>query len=209
MTRRTALIITSWFLSALTIGLAFAVWAPRRGSFNAYDLFPLFGLLAFGLMWSHYASGALRQWLRLPEDVLRQHFQITSAVVLFLLLAHPFVIELQLYLDGFGLPPESFAMLYPALIDRAALLAGAAALTIFLAFELHRFYRDRPWWKYVERANIAAMVLILWHGFILGGELRQPWFQLVWTFYAVTFVGAVGYTEYSKRRTMYGKSKEP
>ena len=207
MKPRTAVMLASWSLSILSVIFAFAVWAPRRGGLDAYDLFPLFGLLAFGLMWSHYVSGALRVWKRLPSETLRRHFQITSVFVLFLLLAHPFLIELQLYLDGFGLPLSSLPQLYPSVVDRAALLAGVTALTCFLAYELHRFYSDRSWWRYVEWANIGAMVLILWHGFTLGGELQSPWFQIVWFSYGVTFALSVGYTEYHKRRYIHGATQ--
>lgn len=205
MTTRTKIVLSSWLLSLLSVVLSFAAWAPRRGSLEPYNVFPLLGLLAFGLMWSHYISGALRAWKGLPKETLSRHFRITSAFVLFFLLAHPFMIELQLFLDGFGTPPGSFAAVYPALIDRVALLAGATALTFFLLFELHRFYGEKPWWKYVEWANVGAMVLILWHGFVLGGELNTPWFKIIWASYAVTFALSVGYTEYHKRRISHGK----
>lgn len=196
--------LLSWFLSLATVAISVLVWIPSGGSLEPYDLFPLFGLVAFGLMWAHYVSGALRTWQHVDEDALRRHFQITSGAVLFCILVHPFLIELQLYLDGFGIPPSSFLQVYPGTVDRLALLAGATALVCFLAFELHRYFAERSWWKYVEWANIAAMVLILWHGFVLGGELRTPWFQLVWATYAVTFALSVAYTGYHKRRTKHG-----
>lgn len=192
--------VAVWALTFLSVLAAVVVWWPATGNLTTYALFPLFGLLAFSLMWTHYISGALRRYVKLPDGILKTHFQITSYIVLFCILVHPFLLEFQLYLDGFGLPPQSLLDVYPGIIERLAILAGVVALVFFLAFELHRLYKERSWWKYIEWANIGAMLLILWHGFTLGGELRSPWFQVVWLTYAVTFVAAVTYTGYHKRR---------
>lgn len=193
-----------WLLTLVVLILALVVWWPSTRDLTPYSLFPVFGLIAFSLMWVHYIADALRRYLNAPEGSLRHHFQLTSYVVLFCILAHPGILELQLYLDGLGLPHQSIPAVYTQVIERVAILAGLTALVCFLAFELYRFYKNRPWWRYVEWANIAAMGLILWHGFTLGGELRQPWFQIIWVCYAVTFVAAVLYSEYHKRRIIHG-----
>lgn len=190
----------TWLATVTVVGIALFVWWPATNHLTTYTLFPIFGLTAFSLMWIHYVSGALRRYLDLPADTLRLHFQITSYLVLLFILIHPTLLETQLYLDGFGLPPESLLAAYVSTTQRVAILAGVTALVTFLFFELHRFFKAKSWWKYVEWANISAMLLILWHGFTLGGALREPWFQLVWIFYAVTFVLAVAYSGYSKRR---------
>lgn len=190
-----------WLLTLAVVGAALYVWWPSTENLTSYSLFPIFGLIAFSLMWTHYTAGALRNYYGLPEETLKRHFQITSYLVLFCILVHPTLLETQLFVDGFGFPPFSPFGVYTSFIERLAVLAGMTALTCFLLFELHRFYKNRSWWKYVEWANIIAMGLILWHGFTLGGELRQPWFQVVWAFYAVTFVGAVAYSYIYKRRT--------
>lgn len=208
MTRTRTFRTSIWTLSLLTVVAAVAAWLPSTtNGITTYVLFPLFGIVAFGLMWSHYVSDAVRRYLGLPDSLLRTHFRITSYVVLFCILIHPFLLEFQLYLDGFGLPPQNLLVVYTGGLERLAILAGVVALTCFLAFEFHRLYKDRSWWKYVEWANIGAMVLILWHGFTLGGELRMPWFLIVWTLYAVTFAAAVAYTGYHKRRTDNGRKE--
>jgi hypothetical protein len=196
-----------WIGTLLAVGLAFFVWWPSTENLTTYSLFPIFGLIAFTLMWTHYTAGALREYLQLPDGILKTHFQVTSYIVLFCILVHPILLETQLYLDGLGLPNQSIPAVYTTITERLAIVAGITALICFLLFELYRFFKDRSWWKYVEWANIVAMGLILWHGFTLGGELRQPWFQLVWAFYAVTFIGAVAYSGYSKRRKNHGRQE--
>ena len=195
----------TWLGTFVVAGLALFVWWPSTENLTSYSLFPLFGLMAFTLMWTHYAAGAMREYFNLPKETLGLHFQLTSYLVLFCIIAHPLLLELQLYLDGLGLPYESIPAVYTTVLERVAVIAGITALVCFLFFELYRFYKDRAWWKYVEWANVGAMFLILAHGFTLGGELRQPWFQVVWLFYAVTLVGAVAYSGYSKRRNNYGR----
>lgn len=196
-----------WLGTVLVVGLAFFVWWPSTQNLTTYALFPIFGLVAFTLMWTNYTAGALRGYFRLPAGTLKTHAQITGYIVLFCILVHPILLETQLYLDGLGLPYESIPAVYTTLRERLAVIAGITALICFLLFELYRFFKDRPWWKYVEWANIAAMCLILWHGFTLGGELRQPWFQIVWAFYAVTFAASVAYSGYSKRRNNHAREE--
>lgn len=198
--------LLTWLVTLAVVVVALYVWWPATKSLTSYSLFPIFGLIAFSLMWTHYVAGAAREYFRLPPETLKLHFQWTSYIVLFCILAHPTILDTQLYLDGFGLPPGSLFAVYTESVQRLALLAGVTALTCFLFFELHRFFKDRSWWKYVEWANIGAMALILVHGFTLGGALRHPWFQVVWVFYGVTFVLAVAYSGYSKRRSNHGRT---
>lgn len=204
MLAKTWLPVAIWLLTVLVIALAFFVWGPTSDKLTLYGLFPLLGLLAFSLMWVHYITGAIRRIVGVPKEALAFHFQLTGYLVLISILAHPSLFYLQLYIDGLGLPYESVYKVYTALTDRLAVLAGIIALLTFLSFELYRFFREKAWWKYVEWANIAAMVLILWHGFTLGGELRQPWFEIIWVVYAITFAMAVTYVEIYKRREENG-----
>jgi hypothetical protein len=195
--------IAIWLLGLVTITAVLIVWAQVRlgGSvLSTYDIFPLLGLIAFSLMWTHFVSGAIRRWLGLPISTLRTYFKFTSWLVLGLILLHPLLFIVQLGLDGLGLPPFSYLGLYPALASQIALLLGTLSLVAFLAFELHRKFRGASWWKYVEYLNILAMLAIFYHGFTLGGELSVGWFQIVWLVYLVTFIGAVSYTQIHKTK---------
>lgn len=204
MSRVRLLQLIATTLALLTTIAAFIVWLPSTADgLTPYVLFPLFGLVAFGLMWGHYVMGALRRLLKIDEQALSAYWNVTSWIVLFCILAHPFLLEFQLYLDGLGLPPGSLFETYVRPIDRLALLAGFTALLSFLAFELYRWFQHRPWWKYIQWLNIAAMVLILWHGFTLGTELRSPWFLVIWFGYALSFAASVAYTGYHNRRKKY------
>lgn len=195
--------IATWLLGSVTIVAAIAVWAQVRldgKALDTYDIFPLLGLIAFSLMWTHFVSGAIRRWLGLPISTLRTYFKVTSWLVLGLILLHPLLFIRQLELDGLGLPPGSYFSVYPAAASQIALMLGTLSLLAFLAFELHRKFRTASWWKYIEYLNILAMLAIFYHGFTLGGELSVGWFQIVWLIYLVTFIGAVSYTQIHKTK---------
>ena len=67
-------------------------------------------------------------------------------------------------------------------------LLGSVSLLAFLAFEFHRWFADRPWWKYVLMASDAAMLAIFYHGLRLGSQLHGGWYRGVWWFYGITLL---------------------
>ena len=194
--------LLSWTLGIGVIAVAISAWSEVRLTgrpLTAYDFFPPLGLSAFGLMWTHYTTGALRRIFNVPPATLKVYFTVTSWIVLVLILLHPGIFVTKLWLDGFGLPPISYLTVYQDTLMRIALLLGTLSLLTFLAFEFRRKYREKSWWKYVEYANIAAMFAILYHGFTLGQELSLSWLRWIWLFYTVTLAGAVIYNEVNKK----------
>ena len=203
MTRAGKLKAITWTVTLGLAGLAAYQWSVVRlsdGELGPYELFPLLGLLAFTLMWSHYVSDAIRRWLKFDETVLHRYFTITAWAVLGLILLHPTIFWYRLWADGFGLPPGSYLGVYTDELARAALLLGSLSL----AFEFHRKFKDASWWKYVEYANMAAMFAIFYHALTLGGEVAVGWFRFLWITYGITLALSIGYTIYHKRRNYHG-----
>lgn len=187
----------SWVLAGIVLLAAAAVWSSQRldgGSLTLCDVFPLLGLGAFGLMWTHYVLGSLRRVLGLEKKVNEVYFQVSSALVLLLIVLHPAILIAQLYKDGFGLPPESYLSAYPK--DRLAIGLGTIALVTFLIFECKKRFHKKSWWRFVEWAQLAAMVLIFFHGLSLGRELSVGWYRAVWYVYGITFILAVMYNSW-------------
>lgn len=202
MSKENIIKMCSWGLASVVTLLAFGVWAGQRlgsGSLSAYDYFPLLGLLAFSLMWTHYIAGALRRRLGLEKSVNQVYMKSTSVIVLVLILLHPGLLNFQLNQDGFGVPPESYQAVYPQELLWVITL-GLIGLAIFLLFELKRWLGKKPWWKFVEYMQIVAMGLIFYHGLALGRELSVGWYRAAWWLYGVTFVVAVLYNEWYDRQ---------
>lgn len=57
--------LLAWITTATIVVLAFVAWGQgvrwELTNLSTYKLFPLFGLLAFSLIWDHYVMSALRQ----------------------------------------------------------------------------------------------------------------------------------------------------
>jgi hypothetical protein len=184
----------AWAISVAVAFLAFIAWGQGYGwqVKTSYQLFPLFGLLAFSLMWSHYIAAVLRLSTGLDKTVLKDYFELTSGMVLVFILLHPGLLAWQLWRDGAGLPPGS-TLNYVMPTLKTSVIFGIISLFVFLAFELYRKFGDRPWWQYVSSASDVAMLLIFIHGLRLGGQLQTGWFKFAWYFYGVSLVGSLVY----------------
>jgi hypothetical protein len=188
--------LLSWGLSVFVVLLVFVGWADNlswnfRGLSN-YQLFPIFGLVGFSLMWGHYVTGAARSLAGIKNvEVHKSYFKVTSWIVLASILIHPTLLIYQLWRDGSGLPPES----YKAYVGEAMVpfvFLGTVSLFAFLLFELRHKFGKKSWWKYVLYANAAAMWGIYVHALQLGGTLlTQGWLRTVWYIMGIMFFGSL------------------
>jgi hypothetical protein len=195
--------LVAWGLSVVTVLLAITAWGEGNNwhitHISTYNLFPIFGLVAFSLMWGHYIVAALRVWLKVDKEVTKSYFEITSLVVLACILLHPGLLVYRLFHDGAGLPPESYIhYVKPSL--KWAVLLGSISFAIFLLYEFHRIYDKKPWWKFVQYASDAAMFFIVIHALALGRQLGPGWFRIVWVFYAVGLFVSTIYMYNEKRK---------
>ncbi len=194
----TIVLAVGWVLSSVVIVLAILAWAQgiswQFGSLNSYQLFPLFGLIAFGLMWSHYIVSAVRQLLAVDAGITKRYYELTSWLVLVALLLHPGLLIWQLFSDGLGLPPGSYMHNYVAPGLRWAALLGTVCLGVFIVYELGRHLRLSKIQPYLQYASDAAMVGIFAHSLRLGSSLQRGWIRGVWLIYAVTFGVSLVYT---------------
>lgn len=176
-------------------------WVLGRGgelSFDTFAVFPLLGLIAFGLMWSHYSLGSVRRLMGAKKSKGDIYWSASSGLVLALIILHPALLNYGLIRDGLGLPPASYEQAYGALAPYLTL--GMICLIIFLSYELHRWFSATKWWKYIEFAQIAAMIGIFVHALSLGQTLSQPWFMALWWLMGLTLVAAWMYNYYSDHK---------
>jgi hypothetical protein len=203
--------LAAWTLSLAVAAAALVSWGHDYGwhfwPMDAYVLFPLFGLLAYSIMWSHYANSSLRQVLHLDKKALKSYFEITSFAVLLFICLHPGLLIYQRFRDGAGLPPGSYES-YVAPSLKWITLLGSVSLLVFLAYELRRWYRDRSWWKYVVTAGDLAMLAIFYHGLKLGTDLsRGHWFRALWWFYGLSLLGFLAHKYYLRYR--HARTEKP
>lgn len=183
-----------WTLGGLAIVLPVVAWLGVRtlNGISVYDIFPPLGLIAFGLMWTHFVMGALRRYSGYDKKGHGLYMPVSMGLVLGLIILHPGLLLLQLYKDGYGLPPLSYLTVYEN--QEVYLALGSLGLTIFLAFELKRWFAHKTWWKYIELLQIVGMAAIFIHALELGREVRTGWFMGVWWVYGITLAVAVIYS---------------
>lgn len=184
--------------------LAIIVWGQSNRwhvwPISTYQFFPVLGLVAFSLMWSHYVAGGVARYLKLNPTILRSYYTSTGWIVLVLICLHPSLLIYQRFRDGAGLPPHSYeSYVLPGL--GWVTLVGTASLLVFLAYELKRFYEDRAGWRYILYLVDVAMLGIFYHGLRLGTQIQQGWFRTVWWFYGVSLVGLLTYKYLYKLKT--------
>ncbi len=198
--------IGAWTLSIIvSLTAIIAWWTSYDGKITtAYQLFPLFGLLAFSLMWAHYMTAVAKMHANADDIVLKKYFEITSIVVLIALFLHPGLLAWQLWQDGLGLPPGSYFEFVAGTL-KVSIIAGIVGWFAFMAYEFRRKFKDKKWWKFVQYASDVAMLLIFVHGLRLGSQLQGGWYQIVWYFYGITLVAALVYIHGSK----FVKPKKP
>jgi len=186
--------IAPWALTGIVSFLAIWVWGQsfdwQFSEITVYQWFPVLGLLAFSIMWSHYVVGSVQHSF-LKGIPLAPYFRYTSYAVLVAILLHPGLLIYQRFRDGFGLPPHSYET-YVAPSMAWLTLLGSVSLLVFLAFELHRWYGQKPWWRYVLMAGDVAMLAIFYHGLRLGHQLQVDWYRIVWIFYGIVLVIILG-----------------
>lgn len=210
MEERARLLTTlEWILGGVVVTLALSAWLTMRhpfsGGLDAYGIFPLFGLIAFSVMWTHYIMWAVRNMVGVKASKKRLYHVLSSTLVLALIIAHPTVLIVSLWVDGLGLPPASYLQAYPN--QDLAFLCAIIGLSLFLAYEFNHWFSDRTWWHWVLDVQVIAMAAIFYHSLTLGQELARPsWFQAVWWFYGITLLGAVLYNYwYDIRNKTRGK----
>lgn len=196
MVRKPASQFIVWGLTATAVLLAVLAWGQslhwQLGQATTYVWFPLFGLLAFSILWSQYMVLALRRRGALEPTGLDRYFSVTGWMVLAAILLHPGLLAWRLWRDGLGLPPGSeLRFVMPGL--GWVVILGMINLTILLLFELHRVFAKRPWWRYVTCLVDLVMLSIFYHGLRLGPQTHQGWYHYVWWFYGVTLILALGY----------------
>jgi hypothetical protein len=194
--------LAAWGLSLAAATLAFIAWGQdnfwQLGHLSVYQIFPLLGLMAWSIMWSHYVAGAGRQLFKLEPAVLKRYYSATGWVVLVLICLHPGLLIFRRFQDGHGLPPGSYESYVAPGLAWITLL-GTASLLVFLAFELHRWFGRRPWWHWVAEAGDLAMLAIFYHGLRLGSQLsHQGWFLKLWWFYGLSLIAVLARSYYVK-----------
>ncbi|HSW85583.1 MAG TPA: hypothetical protein VLF79_03180 [Candidatus Saccharimonadales bacterium] len=188
--------ICAWSVTSLAVFLAIIVWGQslnwHLSGISNYLLFPIFGLIAFSILWSQYMSLAARQYFKIDSSVLKIYFNVTGWLVLFSILLHPGLLVWQQWRNGDGLPPGSELHYVTPGLEFVVIL-GMINLTILLLFEFRRWLSKYSWWHYFLYIVDIAIISIFYHGLKLGSQLQTGWYRYIWIFYGLSYLAAIIY----------------
>lgn len=186
-----------WTLFTVVVILSLLAWGEfyewQFKDISTFMFFPLFGLLAWSIMWTHYAIGGVRQLNDMPRNLT--YTKVSAWIVLACLLLHPGLLAVGLWDTGRGLPPISFYD-YVGPTMKYMIMFGTVSLLAFLAFDVFVRFRKHPQvdrnWRWISLSQMIAMSLIFVHALQLGGHLQAGWFQLWWIILGALLIPCFG-----------------
>lgn len=153
-----------------------------------FNLFPLFGLAAFTLLWLHAISGAFEPWLRKYID-FDQFVWITSILIFICIILHPLILLINV---GFNFSP---IFLYGKLSIWLAIIGWLLLIVYDIGKLLKKKYRffARNWNKILLISNIGFL-LTFFHSLGIGDDLQSGPLRIIWIFYGITAIIAIIWT---------------
>ncbi len=163
-----------------------------------FNLFPLFGLLAFTLLWLHAVSGAFEPWLRKYINFDR-FVQNTSILIFISIILHPLLLLIPV---GFNFNQVfTYGEKYIWLAIIGWLLLITYDIAKFLKSKYDFFVKN--WTNILIISNIGFL-MTFFHSLGVGDDLQSGLLRTVWIFYGLTAIVAIAYT-YGIRK--YRKNK--
>lgn len=181
------------------MAVLYPLWIRISGLSWAFDatlllnLFPLFGLAAFSLLWLHAISGVFEPWLRKNFNFDR-FVHATATLILVCIIAHPLLLLISLNFS-FGK-----IFLFGDADDIWLAIIGWALLITYdvgKALKKHNFFVRN--WNKILLISTIGFLLTFFHSIGIGSDLQSGLLRTIWIFYGVTAILATIYTYGVKR----------
>ncbi len=159
-----------------------------------FEIFPIFGLVAFLLLWTHAVSGFVETPIRRWSNRLFDEYVYWSAlVILVCIILHPLLLLIATHFNftaifGFG---EPYVWL------------GISGWVLLISYDITKPWRShrnfaQHWRKVLILSNIG-FVLIFFHSLNLGDDFHSGPLHWLWIFFGVSAIAGILYTYGFKR----------
>ncbi len=182
------------------LAVAYPLWVRFRSLTWVFDfdlllsnLFPMFGLAAFAILWLHVVSGVFEPWLRENFDFDR-FVNNTSFLLFIFIILHPLLLLISLNF--------SFSNLFLAYGVRSVWL-GIIAWLLLITYDIGKAFKKRGFfssnWNNILIISTVGIILIFFHSLDLGSDLQSGHLRVIWLFYGLTAIIAAIYVYGIKR----------
>lgn len=181
-------IIKIFIITFSTLVVLFPLWVRGQALQWAFDstlpanIFPMFGLAGYGLLWLHVVGPAFEPWLSRFVNFNR-FLKETSPIILVLMLLHPIIL---LIIMNFSI--NALLISYPV----EFILLGFIGLVLLLTFDVAKVFKK---YDIVARnrnkvlvTSTLGFILIFFHSIGIGGDLQSGLLRAVWIFYGVSAI---------------------
>lgn len=155
-------------------------------------IFPIFGLLAFALLWLHVISGVFEEWLRKKFE-FDSFVHWTALVILASIILHPLLLLIFVRFDVVSLFSHS----------PFAVSLGFSGLILLLTYDIGKILKRYEFftknWSAILIISTIGFILTFFHSLMLGSDLQSGFMRMLWIFYGVTAIIATIYTYVIKR----------
>jgi hypothetical protein len=159
-------------------------------------LFPIFGLLAFTLLWLHSISGVFEEWLR-ERFNFDAFVHYTALTILISMLLHPLLLLMILDFNIAGIWAGGTGI-------RLGIIGLFLLLTYDIGKALKKYHFFSRNWNAILIVSNIGFILTFFHSLKIGSDLQSGFMRGLWIFYGVTAILAIIYT-YGIKRFIKGR----
>lgn len=184
-----------WLVTLITPPVLFLSTRPAESLSDPRVLFPVFGLIAFTLIWLQIMLGAfMRQLVRIFPKVLTLHIGQGIFALGFAVL-HPFTLiysflpgNLEDYFHYTFIAPEMKFFVHLGQASVPLLILG------IFAGAMRNWAPIKRVWRWLHMVHYVVFFAIFFHSWNLGTDLAtSPYLRGLWIFFFVTVVIAIVY----------------
>jgi len=157
------------------------------------NLFPLFGLAGFSLLWLHSISGVFEPWLRQHIN-FDKYVHDTSMLILICIIAHPLLLLISVSFNF-----SSVFAIYGTTYIWFAIIGWCLLITYDIGKALKKYDFFVRHWQAILLISTIGFLLTFFHSLNLGSDLQSGPLRIIWIFYGATAILSTIYTYGVKR----------
>jgi len=182
-------------LAPILVHIRNVSWAISSLDALLMNLFPIFGLIAFTLLWLHSISGVFEEWLR-ERFNFDSFVHWTALVILVSMILHPLLLLILVRFD--------FGAIFGTW--NTGIMLGLLGLILLLTYDIGKALKSYEFfsrnWNKILVISTIGFLLTFFHSLMVGSDLQSGWLRWLWIFYGVTAIVSTIYT-YGMKRYLY------